>query len=70
MNDVALFSKISTLPFPIKNELLDYMEFLINRHIPKQVKIHPKAGCMKGMFIMSEDFNAPLDCFKEYMLCK
>lgn len=67
MKDEALLSKISTLPFPIKKELLDYMEFLMQRHIPKQVKIHPKAGCMKGMFIMENDFNAPLDCFNEYM---
>ena len=24
-------------------------------------------GCMRGQFTMSEDFNAPLDDFKEYM---
>ena len=24
-------------------------------------------GCMSGQFTMSEDFNAPLDDFKEYM---
>jgi len=29
---------------------------------------HPKAGCMKGTFTyMSDDFNEPLDEFKEYM---
>ena len=24
-------------------------------------------GCMRGQFTMSEDFNAPLDDFKDYM---
>jgi len=29
---------------------------------------HPYAGCMKGVFTyMSDDFNEPLDEFKEYM---
>ncbi|MDP2889126.1 MAG: DUF2281 domain-containing protein [Bacteroidota bacterium] len=43
------------------------MEFLIQKHKPLGSKIHPKAGCMKGTFQMSPDFNEPLDDFKEYM---
>ena len=27
----------------------------------------PKPGCMKGKIWMAEDFNEPLDDFKEYM---
>ncbi|MBM4166865.1 MAG: DUF2281 domain-containing protein [Ignavibacteria bacterium] len=30
-------------------------------------KKHPKAGCMKGTFILSPDFDEPLEDFKEYM---
>jgi len=67
MNDEYLIRKISTLPNPIKTELLDYLEFLIQKHFPKKVKTHPKAGCMKGTFFMSSDFNAPLNSFKNYM---
>jgi hypothetical protein len=67
MNDEVLLTKIATLPNPLKDEILDYMNFLILKHFPKEVKIHPKAGCMKGMFIMSDDFNAPLECFNDYM---
>jgi hypothetical protein len=34
----------------------------------KYVKKHPQAGCMKGVFTyMSDDFNEPLEDFKEYM---
>jgi hypothetical protein len=67
MKDDSLYTKISTLPNPIKNELLDYMEYLIYKHIPKEIKKHPKAGCMKGMFIMGDDFNDQLDCLKDYI---
>jgi len=32
------------------------------------LKKHPHAGCMKGVFTyMSDDFNEPLEDFKEYM---
>jgi len=32
------------------------------------IKKHPRAGCMKGVFTyMSDDFNEPLEDFKEYM---
>jgi len=32
------------------------------------IKKHPHAGCMKGTFTyMSDDFNEPLEEFKEYM---
>jgi hypothetical protein len=67
MNDDVLLKKISKLPYNLKNEVLDYMEFLINKHIPQESKKHPKAGCMKGMFVMSDDFNEPIETFKEYM---
>jgi hypothetical protein len=67
MTTTALYSKISTLPRPIQNEIFDYMEFLIQKHKPKKIKIHPKAGCMKGIFHMTSDFNEPLEDFKEYM---
>jgi len=66
MTNTSLYTKISTLPQPIQNEIIDYMEFLIQKHKNKNAKIHPKAGCMKGIFKMSADFNEPLEDFKEY----
>ncbi len=67
MTNTALYTKISTLPQPIQNEIYDYMEFLIHKHKPQIIKNHPKAGCMKGTFTVSTDFNEPLDDFNEYM---
>jgi hypothetical protein len=67
MNDETLYIKLTNLPNPVKSELMDFMDFLINKHLPKESKVHPKAGCMKGMFIMADDFNSPLDCFRDYI---
>ena len=67
MTNTTLYTKILTLPQPIQNELIDYMEFLIQKHKLHNIKVHPKAGCMQGTFKMSADFNEPLDDFKEYM---
>ena len=67
MTNTALYTRISKLPRPVQNELMDYMEFLIVKYKGKKEKKHPKAGCMKGTFKMSADFNEPLDDFKEYM---
>ena len=67
MTDIQFYTKISTLPLPIQKEIVDYMEFLIQKHKQQGTKIHPKAGCMQGVFKMSPDFNEPLDDFKEYM---
>lgn len=67
MTDTSLYTKILTPPPPIQKEIVDYMEFLIQKHKHQGTKIHPKAGCMKGVFKMSTGFNEPLDDFKEFM---
>ncbi|MFY7912552.1 MAG: DUF2281 domain-containing protein [Emticicia sp.] len=65
MSDLVLFSKLSNLPQNLKVEVMDYIEFLEKKH--KTSKPHPKAGCMKGTFKMADDFDAPLEDFKDYM---
>ncbi|MCU0327037.1 MAG: DUF2281 domain-containing protein [Spirosomaceae bacterium] len=65
MSDLVLLSKLSSLPQNLKIEVMDYIEFLEKKY--KNSKPHPKAGCMKGTFKMADDFDAPLDDFKEYM---
>ncbi|MBN2486439.1 MAG: DUF2281 domain-containing protein [Bacteroidales bacterium] len=67
MTNTALYTRISTLPKSIQDEVFDFIEFLINKNKPKIAKVHPKAGCMQGVFKMSKDFNEPLEDFSEYM---
>jgi len=38
--------------------------FIISNEPEKKM---PKPGCMKGKIWMSDDFDAPLDDFKDYM---
>ena len=33
---------------------------------PKKISMEEALGCMRGQFKMTDDFDAPLDCFKEY----
>ena len=69
MSDLSLYLKISLLPDSLKSEINDYIDFLREKKLKKKVtpKKHPKAGCMKGTFKMSSDFDEPLEDFKEYM---
>jgi hypothetical protein len=39
----------------------------VAERLPVTTKKIPVFGCAKGQFRVSEDFDAPLDDFKEYM---
>ena len=68
MTNTALYTKLSTLSPLIQKEVSDYIEFLIQKQqVPEKQRVHPKAGCMKGVFHMASDFNTDLEDFKEYM---
>ena len=65
--EAALEQKIKQLPMEVRHEVSDYVDFLLYKYrVLKPVK--PRVGCMKGTVTwMSDDFNATLDDFKEYM---
>jgi len=67
MATTILEQKVNQLPFEALHEVSDFLDFLIYKyHDRKQVK--PYAGCMKGTVLwMSDDFNEPLEDFKDYM---
>lgn len=67
MNNLTLYTRINSMPDIIRKEILDYMEFLIKKYKTKKDQKHPKAGCMKGIFTIKDDFDEPLEDFKEYM---
>ena len=70
MSTAEIFSQLSKLPEEKKKSVSDYIAFLIaqfeeeNKGKPKP---KPVFGSGKGMFIMSPDFDEPLEDFKEYM---
>lgn len=60
-----LFNLAKQLPQPEKQRLISALQKSIKEN--KSQKGERKLGKYKGKIQMSEDFNAPLDDFKEYM---
>jgi hypothetical protein len=67
MTQIQLTNKIKALPPNLKNEVYDFIEFLLSKTKQNKNKIIPKFGSAKGKIIMRKDFDEPLDDFKEYM---
>ncbi len=72
MGDLTLYSKIESLPEHLKQQVADFVDFLLFEKQAKEqsappYKPRPKFGSAKGMFIMAPDFDEPLEDFKEYM---
>ncbi len=72
MNTQLVLNELAQLPVVLQKEALDFIEFLQHKHgVKKQTKRKrakkPVFGCLKGSFIMTKDFDAPLEDFKEYM---
>jgi len=69
MTDKLIIKNIQLLPEQLKKEALDFILFLQKRvsdkkNIPVAKR---KFGSHKGKYILSKDFDAPLEDFKEYM---
>lgn len=69
MTATALIYKIHSLPPEMQTEIEHYIDFLLAKYVQLQPTTPKKrkAGFLKGTFVMHEDFNAPLEDFKEYM---
>jgi hypothetical protein len=64
--EATLQEKVRSLSPLGQQEVADYVDFLLLKHKPESAT-KPHAGCMKGTVVfMSDDFNAPLDDFKDY----
>jgi len=68
MSDIEIYIKLATLPDEMKKEVDDFVDFLKSKTTAKKKMNGPrKAGLAKGLIRMKEDFDEPLDDFKEYM---
>ena len=70
--DHSILQKYNYLPLELRKEVVDFIEFLIQKNQKKQtLETPPKRpsnfGSAKGLITMSDDFNEPLDEFQEYM---
>lgn len=72
--DTEIFQTIAKMPEPLKQELLHYAKYLIDNYsadiskenLPPQKR---RSGILKGTFVLPlpNDFDEPLEDFKEYM---
>ena len=70
MTDIDIYIKLVTLPDDMKKEVGDFVDFLKSKTVAKEkakAQTQRKAGLAKGLIQMREDFDEPLDDFKEYM---
>lgn len=67
MSDAILYANISALPDNLKAEVADFVSFLQQKVKFEKKKSERKLGGLKGTFILSPDFDEPLDEFKDYM---
>lgn len=67
MSTLNIYTKLESLPANLKQEVSDFIDFLIQKSEMQKKENHPQFGSAKGKIKMAPDFDAPLDDFKEYM---
>lgn len=64
------YIQLSSLPEDVRKQVLDFIEFLMQKKEEPARTSEPKKrpiGMFKGKIRMADDFDAPLDDFKDYM---
>ncbi len=62
---LSLIRQIDELP---EESLIELEKLISQLRINKKIESKRQFGCMKGLIVsMTDDFDAPLDDFKEYM---
>jgi hypothetical protein len=67
MKQLQLYNKIIFLPANLRSEVNDFIDFLLSKKPKKDKESIPQFGCLKGQIVITDDFDEPLDDFKEYM---
>lgn len=67
MSSEALITKYDQLPPEIQKVVDIFVDALVKKEVPKVAKGKAKFGGAKVKMWMADDFDAPLDAFKEYM---
>lgn len=79
VNPELLYNKIISMPPEVAEEVNDFVDFVISRKKNVQERTVKSElgddgqlpeggfGCLKGKIWMSEDFDEPLEDFKDYM---
>lgn len=67
MNQAIIQNKINFLSPVLLVELDKYIDSLIKKSNNQNEIKEREFGCCKGMFVISDSFDEPLEDFKDYM---
>lgn len=67
MSSIELQNRINALPENLRREVEDFVSYLLEKSRKDKMPKAKLRGSLKGKILMSEDFDQPLDDFKEYM---
>ncbi|MFH1050527.1 MAG: DUF2281 domain-containing protein [bacterium] len=71
MEQSVLLHKIENLPDNLKQELSEFINYLLFKQINladnNKNEKRNGFGCLKGKISIKDDFNAPIEEFREYM---
>ncbi len=66
MNNTLLYNKLSTLPENLNSEVSNFIDSLVAKDKKTSEKKKPILGSGKGIFVMHDDFDEPLEDFKAF----
>jgi len=67
MSDIQLYTKLSNLPSPLKSEVADFIDFLVNKSKTRKKKARVRvAGKAKGLIVMKSNFDDAMPGFEDY----
>jgi hypothetical protein len=67
MTNSTLKIEINSLPLELRQEVADFVAFLKHKTNKKSSLKSREFGFAKGKIVLSEDFDTPLDEFKNYL---
>ncbi len=68
MTDLQLYTKLSSLPLNLQNEVADFIDFLKNKSQKEKENSSKRiAGKAKGMIEMKDNFDDSIEAFNDYV---
>ena len=69
MDQLHILEKIKMIPVAYQQKVEDFIDFILQKKDLKrrEKKSNRKLGLLKGKMKMSDDFNSPLEDFKDYI---
>lgn len=69
MGHIQLLEKVKKIPPAYQQEVEDFIDFILSKKRPGAAErgVQRKVGLLRGKLQMADDFDEPLDDFKDYM---